>query len=156
MKKILALLLSLALLAGTMSGCTNAIDNSGYVPTGNAILLEGQDPEDIMPEEEDTQELTLAYYPDRSLNPLFGSDYTNRVLMSLMYQPLFAVDNNKNVTPILCSQFQVSANSRNWTIYIEENATFSEVSAFSVRVALTGNIHKILSEIIADQIKISF
>jgi len=41
-------------------------------------------------------------------------------------------------------------------MYQKENATFSEVSAFSVRVALTGNIHKILSEIIADQIKISF
>jgi ABC-type transport system substrate-binding protein len=45
-----------------------------------------------------------------------------------MYQPLFAVDNNKNVTPILCSKFQVSANSRNWTVYLEENATFSDGS----------------------------
>lgn len=128
MKKFLSLILSLAMLAGMLSGCTNAIDNSGYVPTGDAILMEGQDPEDILPEEEDTQELTLAYYPDRKLNPLFGSDYTNRVLMSLMYQPLFAVDNNKNATPILCSKFQVSANSRNWTVYIEENATFSDGS----------------------------
>ena len=126
MKKILSLVLALSLLAGLMSGCANAIDNSGYIPTGDAILLEGQDPEDIMPEEEDTQELTLAYYPDRSLNPLFGSDYTNRVLMSLMYQPLFAVDNNKNVTPILCGAYQVSANSRNWTFYVDENASFSD------------------------------
>ena len=128
MKKFLSLLLSFALLAGMLSGCSNAIDNSGYVPTGDAILMEGQDPEDIMPPEEDTQELTLAYYPDRKLNPLFGSDYTNRILMSLMYQPLFAVDNNKNATPILCSRFQVSANSRNWTVYLEENATFSDGS----------------------------
>ena len=128
MKKILALLLVLALAGGTMSGCTKAIDNSGYVPTGDAILLEGQEPEDILPPEEDTQELTLAYYPDRSLNPLFGSDYTNRVLMSLMYQPMFAVDNNKNVTPILCGAFQVSANSRNWTFWVDENATFSDGS----------------------------
>ena len=79
------ILLAFALLAGTMAGCTNAIDNSGYIPTGDAILMEGQEPEDIMPPEEDTQELTLAYYPDRSLNPLFGSDYTNRVLFSLLY-----------------------------------------------------------------------
>ncbi|MBQ9168568.1 MAG: hypothetical protein IJX67_09210 [Oscillospiraceae bacterium] len=126
MKKIFSLLLSLALLAGALSGCTNAIDNSGYVPTGDALLMEGQDPEDLMPEEENTQELTLAYYPDRSLNPLFGSDYTNRVLMSLMYQGLFAVDNSKNVTPILCGSFQVSANSRNWTFWLDPNATFSD------------------------------
>ena len=84
MKKFLSLLLSFALLAGMMSGCSNAIDNSGYVPTGNAILMEGQDPEDIMPEEEDTQELTLAYYPDRKLNPLFGSDYIRLMRMRLM------------------------------------------------------------------------
>lgn len=126
MKKILSFLLALSLLMGMLSGCTKAIDNSAYVPTGDAIVLEGQDPEDIMPQEEDTQELTLAYYPDRSLNPLFGSDYTNRVLMSLMYQPLFAVDNNKNITPILCGSFQVSANSRNWTFYVDPNATYSD------------------------------
>lgn len=126
MKKRLSMLLVLAMILGLFSGCGREIDNSGYVPTGNAILMEGQDPEDIMPEEEDTQELTLAYYPTRSLNPLFGSDYTNRVLMSLMYQGLFATDNSKNVTPILCSSYRVSANSRNWTIYLEKNATFSD------------------------------
>lgn len=128
MKKLISMLLILAMLAGILSGCTNAIDNSGYVPTGNAILMEGQDPDDLLEEEEDDQELTLAYYPDRYLNPLIGSDYTNRVLMSLMYQGLFAVDNSKNVTPILCSAWQVSANSRNWTFYVDENATYSDGS----------------------------
>ena len=126
MKKRLSLLLACSLLLGLLSGCGREIDNSGYVPTGNAILMEGQDPEDIMPEEEDTQELTLAYYPDRSLNPLFGSDYTNRVLMSLMYQGLFAVDNSKNVVPILCGKYQVSPNNRNLTVYLDQNATFSD------------------------------
>ena len=128
MKKFLSLLLVLALTAGMFSGCTNKIDNSGYVPTGDAILLDGMEPEDLLPEEEDTQELTLAYYPDRKLNPLFGSDYINRILMSLMYQPLFAVDNHKNVTPILCGGYQVSPNGRTWTVYVDENATFSDGS----------------------------
>lgn len=100
MKRLLPLVLAIAMMLPVLSGCSKKIDNSGYVATGNAILMEGQDPEDILPEEEDRQELTLAYYPDRKLNPLFGSDYTNRVLMSLMYQGLFAVDNQKNVTPM--------------------------------------------------------
>ena len=94
--------------------------------TGDAILMEGQEPEDIMPEEEDTQELTLAWYPELSMNPLFGSDYTNRVLMSLMYQGLFAVDSQKNPTPILCGSYQVSDNLKNWTIYLDPKATFSD------------------------------
>ena len=126
MKRMLALAVLIAMILGLASGCGTKIDNSGYVPTGDAILMEGQDPEDILPEEEDDQELTLAYYPDRSLNPLFGSDYTNRVLMSLMYQGLFAVDSDKNPTPILCSSYRISANSKTWVIYLEANATFSD------------------------------
>lgn len=129
MKRLLSLLLTAALLTPVFAGCTRSIDNSGYVATGDAILMEGQDPEDIMPEEEDTQELTLAYYPDRSLNPLFGSDYTNRVLMSLMYQGLFAVDNEKNPTPILCSGYRVSSNRQTWTFYLDSSATFSDGSS---------------------------
>ena len=126
MRKFLSLLLVLALTAGIFSGCTKKIDNSAYQPTGDALLLEGMEPEDLLPEEEETQELTLAYYPDRKLNPLFGSDYINRILMSLMYQPLFAVDNHKNVTPILCGGYQVSSNSRTWTFYVDDSATFSD------------------------------
>ena len=125
MKKCTALLLILAL-ALPLFGCGRSIDNSGYVATGDAILMEGQEPEDIMPEEEDTQELTLAWYPDRKMNPLLGSDYTNRVLMSLIYQGLFAVDSQKNPTPILCGSYQVSDNLKNWTIYLDSNATFSD------------------------------
>ena len=127
MKKILSFLLTLSLVLGLFSGCGRKIDNSAYEATGDAILMEGEEPEDIVVEEE-AQELTLAYYPDRKLNPLFGSDYTNRILMSLMYQPLFAVDNNKNVTPILAGKYQVSANSRNVTVWLDEKATFSDGS----------------------------
>ena len=126
MKKILCLILSAILVATYLPGCGRSIDNSAYVPTGDAILMEGQEPEDIEPEVEEEQKLVLAYYPDRSLNPLFGSDYTNRVLMSLMYQPLFAVDSNKNVTPILCGQYQLSSNGRNLLVYLDANATFSD------------------------------
>jgi len=125
MKKTLSLLLVLAL-ALPLGGCGRTIDNSAYVATGDAILMEGQDPEDIEPEGEDTQELTLAYYPDRSLNPLFGSDYTNRVLMSLMYQPLFAVDSKKNVTPILCGSYRVTEDYRTWIFYVDPNAHFTD------------------------------
>lgn len=126
MKKLLSAFLALSLIAALLAGCGRTIDNSGYVPTGDAILMEGQDPEDIMPEEEDAQELTLAYYPDNSLNPLFGSNYTNRVLMSLMYQGLFAVNNKKQVTPILCSSYRVSADATQWVFYLESSATFSD------------------------------
>ncbi len=132
MKKIISLLLSLAMLACLLPGCGRKMDNSAYVPTGDALVMEGQDPEEVQPEEEAPQELYLAYYPERSLNPLYGSDYTNRILMSLMYQPLFAVDNRKNPTPILCGRYKVSANQRNWFIYLDPQATFSDGSPVRV------------------------
>ena len=127
MKRAICFFLAIALLAALLPGCSREIDNSGYVATGDAILMEGEEPTEAE-EEEDVQNLVLAYYPDRSLNPVFGSDYTNRVLMSLMYQGLFAVDNKKNATPILCDSYKVSSNNRNWTFYLEENATFSDGS----------------------------
>ncbi|MDO5545741.1 MAG: ABC transporter substrate-binding protein [Eubacteriales bacterium] len=125
MKRLICFLLALGMLMALLSGCSREIDNSGYVATGDAILMEGEEPTEAE-EEEDAQNLVLAYYPGRSLNPVFGSDYTNRVLMSLMYQGLFAVDNDKNVTPILCASYKVSTNNRNWTFYLEEGATFSD------------------------------
>ena len=131
MKKCLALMLALAMILSLFSGCGREIDNSGYVPTGDAMLFEGQDPEDLEPDKDD-QELTLVYYPDRSMNPLFGSDYTNRVLMSLIYQGLFAVDSKYNAHPILCSRYYVTPDYRTWTFYIDPNAHFSDGSPVTV------------------------
>ena len=132
MKKGISALLALVLCLGCFTGCARSIDNSAYVPTGNAILMEGEEPEEetIAP---DSQDLTLAYYPDRSMNPLYGSDYTNRVVMSLMYQPLFAVDAKNNTTPILCSSYHVTPDNRTWTIYLEPDATFSDGTRVTVQ-----------------------
>ncbi len=126
MKKILALLLSAAMLLGMLSGC-GTTDNSAYVPTGDALFNEGDDLEEYLSQgEEEIDELVLGYYPNRSMNPLIAATYTNRVLLSLIYQGLFATDNNYNVTPILCSRYQVSADNMTWTFYLDVNAAFSD------------------------------
>lgn len=132
MKRIITLFLSLLLILATFSGCGRSIDNSAYVATGDAIIGEDEEPP-AATVDEDTQELTLAYYPNRSLNPLFGSDYTNRVLMSLIYQGMFAVDSSKNVTPILCSSYRVNPRQTTWTFYLDENATFSDGSQVTIQ-----------------------
>ena len=88
-KRMLAALLSAAMLLGLLTGCGTK-EEQPYVPTGDALLMEGQDPEDLLPPEEDNETLVLAYYPNRSMNPLIGNNFTNRVLFSLMYQGLFA------------------------------------------------------------------
>ena len=118
-------LLALGIAALMLCGCVENKPQAEYVPTGDALLMEGQDPEELE-EEEAPQELTLAYYPDRSMNPLIGNNITNRSLFSLIYQGLFATDSNYNTYPILCSHYQVSSDNKTWTIYIEPSATFSD------------------------------
>ena len=125
MKKWIALLLAAVMVCGLFSGC-GSDGEKAYVPTGDAILLEGQDPEDIIRDEEEIQELTLAYYPDRSMNPLIGNNYVNRVLFSLIYQGLFSVDSKNNTHPILCSNYQVSSDNMVYTYYVDPEATFSD------------------------------
>lgn len=135
MKRIIALLLIFATICGLLSGCGKQ-EEEAYIPTGDALVMEGEDPEDYIIKEEVTQELTLAYESGRSLNPLIGISITNRVLMSLIYQGLFAVDSNNNPTPILCSEWQVSADNMIYTIYLEENARFSDGSKVTVEDVL--------------------
>lgn len=123
MKRIVCILLCLTLL---LCGCAGK-GKDPYTPTGNALVMEGEDPDSINPTAEDTlQEFSLAYYPDKSLNPLLCNDYTNRVLFSLIYQGLFSSDSDNNVYPILCSAWQVSADNRTYTFYVESGATFSD------------------------------
>ena len=127
MKRIIAALLALCLL---LSFCGCVAEDREYVPHGGG-LAEDQDDE-IISEDEAIQDLTLTYYPNRSMNPYQCSDFTNRALFSLMYQGLFAVDREYQVVPILCSRYQVSEDMKTYTIYIEEDATFSNGSKLTV------------------------
>ena len=126
MKKILSILLSLCLLASCLTGCVVGGDEV-YTPTGNALVLEGMDPDSVNPtEEEDPQHLTLTYYPDQSMNPLKSKSSTNRVLFSLMYQGLFSVSSDYEATPVLCQYYRVTPTNKTWTIYLHPDAKFSD------------------------------
>lgn len=120
MKRLAAVLLTVMLLAG----CA-AKEGAPYVPTGNALADEfGEIPTEETGAQEE-QELTLAYYPDRELNPLRATDYTNRTLFSLIYQSLFVVDRDYNVWPMLCNKYAVSENLLTYVFYLAD-ATFSD------------------------------
>ena len=125
MKRFLCIFLALVTVASLFSGCGRSIDNSDYEPTGDALLMENEEVPEVT-DAGDSQELTLAYYPDRKMNPLEGSDYTNRVIMSLIYQGLFAVDSKNETYPILASSYKTTPDNRTWTIYLEEDAKFSD------------------------------
>ncbi|MBR5021146.1 MAG: hypothetical protein IKY17_05900 [Oscillospiraceae bacterium] len=127
MKRIIAALLALCLL---LSFCGCVAEDREYVPHGGGLAEDHDD--EVISEDEVIQELTLTYYPNRSMNPYQCSDFTNRALFSLMYQGLFAVDRDYQVVPILCSSYQVSEDMKTYTIYIEEDAAFSNGSKLTV------------------------
>ena len=136
MKRSIALLLALLLV---LSGCKKW-DEPAYVIPGDVTSPQEQDPDSDAGTESRT--FTLTYYPNRSLNPFQCTDYTNRALFSLIYQGLFAIDSNYKVTPMLCSRYQISADMRTWTFYLEQ-ATFSDgtpVTPEDVRASLQASM----------------
>ena len=124
MRRIVGFLLAAAT-ALTMLGCQN--DQGSYTPTGNG--LSGENNVIVTPQGEQTpQNLSLIYYPEKSMNPYLCTDYTNRTLFSLIYQSLFIVDRSYNVEPMLCKQYSVAEDMKAYTFYVE-NATFSDGTA---------------------------
>ncbi len=129
MKRFLAFIS--CLLVCTLLGC-NA-DDTPYVPTGNGLTWDDASHQNTTAPQEDTpeQELVLVYYPDRTMNPYTCTDFTNRALFSLIYQGLFTVDSDYNVTPMLCSRYTVSDDMRTYKFYVD-GATFSDGSPVTV------------------------
>lgn len=133
MKKLISLLLVL-ILTLSLFGC--AAEDSPYIPTGDALAAADADLNAIPDDGDDVpQEFSLAYYPERSLNPFTCTDFTNRTLFSLIYQSLFSVSASYEASPVLCSRYTVSSNRKVYTFYIA-NATFSDGSSLTIQDVL--------------------
>ena len=130
MKRILPLILCLALFLGAFSGC--AAEDTPYVPHGDALMPEDTDLNSPIQEEKAPQELTMVCYLERSMNPFNSNDYTNRTLFSLIYQGLFAVSSDYEAVPILCENYRVSSSYKIYTFYLAD-ATFSDGTPVTIQ-----------------------
>jgi len=139
MNRIVCLALIAALLLCLLPGCQT--EEGPYVPTGNGLTWDEEaSPEATQPQEDAPEmNLVLMYYPDVTMNPYACTDYTNRTLFSLIYQGLFAVDSDYNVTPVLCKKYHVSNDMRYYTFYIED-ATFSDGTRLDIMDVYTSYI----------------
>lgn len=131
MKRIICILLCAAAALSLFGGCGTG--NGDYTPTGDGLSVE----EDYVgatgsATDGSPQELSLTYYPDKSMNPYLCTDFTNRALFSLLYQSLFIVDREYNVEPMLCKQYSVSGDMKTYVFYIEA-ATFSNGTELTAR-----------------------
>lgn len=123
MKRAIALLLCLLMTAATVSGC--AKKPQATVPTESAAPTEPQEITAPPRQDQPEQQLTMVYYPDRSLNPFASTDFTNRALFSLLYQGLFSVDRDYKVEPVLCGRYTMSEDMKIYTFY-PASAVFSD------------------------------
>ena len=131
MKRLISLLLLLCLILTLFTGCGS---DDVYVPTGDALEFEEDYTGPTVPETEPEapKDLTLTYYPSLSMNPYICKDFTNKALFCLLYQGLFSVDREYQVTPVLCKNYRISEDMRVYTFYIER-ATFSDGSMVSAQ-----------------------
>lgn len=132
MKRIITLFLCAVLVTGLFCGCKN--DDTPYVPTGDGLTWDEDYTGPTVTAQSNTSEqaLKLTYYPDRSMNPLLCTDFTNRTLFSLLYQSLFTIDRSYRIEPQLCKSYRVSQDMKTYTFYLE-TATFTDGSALTVQ-----------------------
>lgn len=141
MKRILAAALCLMML---LTGCGGEIF---YTPTGNGLQNSQTSQSSVPTLTTQPQTLTLAYYPEKSMNPYEATELSHKLIFSLVYQGLFAVDDQYQVHPILCRSYRVSKDLQTYTFYPAE-ATFADGSlltagdiAASLQAAQSGSVY---------------
>lgn len=107
----------------SFAGCDGELDP--YIPTGDALDSDTPTHGDQDPGTPQEQNLTMAYYPNKSMNPYTATDFTNRTLLPLLYQSLFTVERDYTVKPILCSGYSVSDDMKTYTFEVA-GALFSD------------------------------
>ena len=127
MKKLIALVLSITLTAGIFTGC-NQETETAHIPTGDGLYT-GEEIVETTPEQTEpaqTQQIVMAYYAELGMNPYTCVDYTNRAVFPLIYQSLFVTDREGQTAPLLCKSYRVSADMKNYTFYVMEDARFAD------------------------------
>lgn len=127
MKRLVCLLLCLCLL---LAGCS--------ADPGSPAETESQptEPTEEPVEETDapsTDPFGLAYIEAYGLNPYDCMCLTNRPIISLLYEGLFALNNRFEPEPVLCDKLAVSDNGKTYALTLCEGVCFSDGSALTAQ-----------------------
>jgi peptide/nickel transport system substrate-binding protein len=68
----------------------------------------------------------LAYQTDYGLHPYNCKSLNNRVILSFLYEPLFAVSDKYEAVPVLAESWQVSADGKTTTVKLRSGVTFHD------------------------------
>ncbi len=115
----LSAVLALALL---LSGCEAAPAPETPAPTPSPTPTATLTPQPVQA----APPFTLPYYPGASLHPIAGDNQTNLVLLPLIYEPLFTLDQSFAASPALCAVSSISEDGLTWTLSVSPGHTFSD------------------------------
>lgn len=139
-KRICAALLALALCL-SLCGCSGAgagwfrevlgisTDPATDSPDSSDGTTASAAPENMAPITEISQGLTafgLAYQLSYGLHPYRCVSLNNRVILSFLYEPLFAVDSSFSPVPVLAESYFVSDDGMTTTVTLKSGARFSD------------------------------
>lgn len=151
MKKKLSLLLAAALIATLLTGCAGKTLDTGWLAERFRSIISGSDAASddtpassgestqVAPVTETSNTLSgygLAYQAEYGLDPYDCMSLNNRVLLSFLYEPLFAVTRDFEVQPVLAEGYDVSGDGMTTTVYLRRGVTFHDGSAFTARDAV--------------------
>ncbi|MBQ6431359.1 MAG: ABC transporter substrate-binding protein [Oscillospiraceae bacterium] len=129
MKKLIALLLALTLLL-----CACASQEASAPTAGTVESTEATEETQIVPQKKDKSEgFGLSYLPEYGVNPYTCHATVNRVLISLLYEGMFTVNNQFRAEPVLCESFKMYNEGRSYVFTIDPTAKFSDGSPVTAK-----------------------
>lgn len=78
----------------------------------------------VQPEPDRT--LSLAYDPEGDMHPIFTDNPVNRMLTTLVYEGLFALDENFVPYPVLAESAECNQSATVWTVTVKQGVVFSD------------------------------
>lgn len=144
---LIALLLALALL----SGCSGiSMEKIGSFLTGRDVEAEVSEaePEEsadsqptmaaeaVMNQAEAPEVLRLAYQEESGLDPFSTVSLNNRTILSLIYEPLFVVNDEFQAEPVLASGVEVSEDGCTTTVTLRSGVRFHSGQSLSAQDVL--------------------
>ena len=142
MRALVALTLALSMLCGCSSPAVSAWIRKLYPAADESVAAQqaegantqktGQTLTAVVTETyQELSSFGLAYQPDYGLQPYNCRSLNNRVIFSFLYEPLFAVTNTYELTPILAERYAVTDDGRTTTVMLRSGVTFHDGSAFT-------------------------
>lgn len=124
-KRMFALLLALAMLA--LTGCSDWDTSELEDPLSDLTdYYEKKEPENPT-----LTSFTLPYFSNQTLDPITCSDGAQLTLGALLYEGLFALDENFNVQNVLAESYTYHADTFTYVIKLRSNVHFSDGSRLS-------------------------